>query len=442
MESNLSDFISVSTLCYVNIINYMDRFTIAGILSEVQIFFNANDKEAAIIQSNFLITYTIFCPLFGYLGDHYNRKYLITFGLLVWAAITLTASFLKNYWMFVICRGMLGFGEASFSTIAPTLIVDMFDGISRIKMLTIFYLAIPFGAGLGYAVGEKMSYLFGSWQWALRATPPLGFIGFVILLFTLKEPKRGQIEGIDDINTFSFFEDMKIIWTTKTFLSCTFASTCVFFSAGSVSWWGPKVFRNAIEISYGNKSTLFTNSSVFFGTTTIISGIVALLAGFYVSKLLREKYSTIEPIICGAGLIISAPVCLIFTYVVTHQPTFSIILLFIGQVGLSVNWALFADLILSVVMPCRRSLTSGSSMLFMHVFGDCASPFITGIISDILKSNMKVLSETQASFYSLRYSLFFTWLIEIIGGFLFIVAIRYLESDRKKVADEIAFQLK
>ena len=47
-------------------------------------------------------------------------------------------------WFFVI-RGLVGIGEASYSTVAPTIIADIFVGDSRTKALTLFYFAIPCG---------------------------------------------------------------------------------------------------------------------------------------------------------------------------------------------------------------------------------------------------------------------------------------------------------
>lgn len=40
---------------------------------------------------------------------------------------------------------MVGIGEASYSTIAPTVIADLFTGDMRTRMLSIFYFAIPVG---------------------------------------------------------------------------------------------------------------------------------------------------------------------------------------------------------------------------------------------------------------------------------------------------------
>lgn len=43
----------------------------------------------------------------------------------------------------------MGIGEASYSTIAPTILSDLFVRDLRSKMLAVFYFAIPVGSGLG-----------------------------------------------------------------------------------------------------------------------------------------------------------------------------------------------------------------------------------------------------------------------------------------------------
>jgi MFS transporter, Spinster family, sphingosine-1-phosphate transporter len=42
-------------------------------------------------------------------------------------------------------RALVGIGEASYSTIAPTIISDLFINDMRSKMLALFYFAIPVG---------------------------------------------------------------------------------------------------------------------------------------------------------------------------------------------------------------------------------------------------------------------------------------------------------
>ena len=99
-------------------------------------------------------------------------------------------------------------GEASYSCVAPTIIGDLFTGETRTNMLAVFFIAVPFGSGLGYIVGSGVAKLFGGWQWALRVTPPLGLISIILLIFLVEEPKRGGAEVEDvEANTTSFWSD-------------------------------------------------------------------------------------------------------------------------------------------------------------------------------------------------------------------------------------------
>ena len=74
-------------------------------------------------------------------------------------------------------RALVGIGEASYATIAPTIIADLFPAEKRLRMLSIFYMAMPLGSALGYILSSKVSKLAyslhrhpGSWKWALRVS--------------------------------------------------------------------------------------------------------------------------------------------------------------------------------------------------------------------------------------------------------------------------------
>lgn len=92
----------------------------------------------------------IFAPIFGYLGDRFSRKYIMAFGITLWGLTTLLGSFMNHFGWFLTFRALVGIGEASYSTIAPTILSDLFVNNMRSKMLAVFYFAIPVGSGLGY----------------------------------------------------------------------------------------------------------------------------------------------------------------------------------------------------------------------------------------------------------------------------------------------------
>ena len=68
-------------------------------------------------------------------------------GIVIWSVATLVGSFIKeDFWTFMLMRAIVGIGEASYTTVAPTILSDLFVKEMRSKALAIFYFAIPVGA--------------------------------------------------------------------------------------------------------------------------------------------------------------------------------------------------------------------------------------------------------------------------------------------------------
>ncbi|TFK12841.1 mRNA-capping enzyme [Platysternon megacephalum] len=131
-----------------NVLNYLDRYTVAGVLLDIQQHFGVKDSGAGLLQTVFICSFMVAAPIFGYLGDRFNRKIILSCGIFFWSAITFSSSFITEqyFWLLVLSRGLVGIGEASYSTIAPTIIGDLFTKNTRTLMLSVFYFAIPLGS--------------------------------------------------------------------------------------------------------------------------------------------------------------------------------------------------------------------------------------------------------------------------------------------------------
>ncbi|XP_030758712.1 protein spinster-like isoform X2 [Sitophilus oryzae] len=445
------EWVSVGVLCYVNLINYMDRFTVAGVLADIQKDLNINNDQGGLLQTAFIVFYMAFGPLFGFLGDRYSRKYLMAFGVFLWSLTTLAGSFMTNYWWFLLFRAMVGIGEASYSTIAPTILSDLFVGDMRSKMLALFYFAIPVGSGLGYIVGAETAKLFGKWHWALRVTPGLGAIAVVVIVFFLKEPERGASEGSGHMEATSWTEDIKHIVKNKSFMLSTAGFTCVAFVAGALSWWGPKYIEMGSALQ-GNYQT--DTISLRFGIVAMISGLVGVPLGSWLAQTLRHRWKRVDAYICGGGMLLSCPFVFIAIFMARYSTGACFALVFFGELFLNLTWAIVADILLYVIVPIRRSTAEGFQLLMSHALGDAGSPYLVGVLSeafaimltkhDSSSSTNSTLTTTispsptdEVSFKSLQYALFITCFVEILGGFFFLLNAFYLVEDREKAEQAI-----
>ncbi|KAL1376666.1 hypothetical protein pipiens_020073, partial [Culex pipiens pipiens] len=423
----------------------------------------------------------ICAPVFGYLGDRYSRKWIMALGVFLWSTTTLLGSFMNHFGWFITFRALVGIGEASYSTIAPTIISDLFVGDMRSKMLALFYFAIPVGSGFGYIVGSETAKFFGNWVWALRVTPVLGVIA-VVLIAMLRDPERGASEGTHHMQATSYSEDIKAIVRNPSFMLSTAGFTCVAFVAGALAWWGPKFIYLGLVSQPGNENITLNDVSFIFGAITMTTGIIGVPLGSYLSQRFNRKYPRADPYICAVGLILSAPLLAGAMLTVSANATLAYVLVFFGELALNLNWAIVADMLLYVVVPTRRSTAEAFQILISHAFGDAGSPYFVGVISEAIKrllrlsaigvagvfpaelssysqlaENVTITSTTTTTlaplvsqspladgdshavqFRALQYALFSTSFVEVIGGVFFLLTAMYILRDRRNVERVVA----
>ncbi|KAM9149084.1 protein spinster homolog 1 isoform 2-T4 [Pangshura tecta] len=418
----------VAVLCYINLLNYMDRFTVAGILPDIESFFRIGDSSSGLLQTVFISSYMVLAPIFGYLGDRYHRKHLLCLGITFWSAVTLGSSFIpqKQFWLLLVTRGLVGVGEASYSTIAPTIIADLFVSDRRSRMLAFFYFAIPVGSGLGYIVGSKVKDLAEDWHWALRVTPALGVVAVVLLVTVLREPPRGAVERHSDspLRCTSWAADVRALSRNRSFVLSSLGFTAVAFVTGSLALWAPAfLYRSCLATGQcrpcPDGDTCSSQQSLIFGLITCVTGFLGVGAGVEISKRLRRTNPRADPLVCAAGLLGSAP----FLFL-------ALVFIFIGETLLSLNWAIVADILLYVVVPTRRSTAESFQIVMSHLLGDAGSPYLIGVISDRIQRGRP--PSYLLEFHSLQYALMLSAFAGVLGGAFFLATALFIQGDRKR----------
>ncbi|PSN36607.1 Protein spinster [Blattella germanica] len=329
----------------------------------------------------------IFAPLFGYLGDRYSRRWIMAFGVSLWSLTTLAGSFMHTYGWFLTFRTLVGIGEASYSTIAPTIISDLFVEDRRSKMLAFFYFAIPVGSGLGYITGSETASASGSWRWGLRVTPIMGLIAVLLIIFVMVDPERGRSEG-SGLAPSSWTTDLKALCKNRSFMLSTAGFTCVSFVAGALAWWGPMFIKMGLNLQPGSEDVSQEDVTYKFGIIAMISGLIGVPLGSIAAQRLRTRYPRIDPFICAFGLLVSSPLIFAATLLASVNTTVCYVLIFFGEVFLNLNWSIVADILLYVVIPTRRSTAEAFQILISHAFGDAGSPYLVGV-TKFRKKNKK-----------------------------------------------------
>jgi MFS transporter, Spinster family, sphingosine-1-phosphate transporter len=173
-------------LTALNLLNYADRNVLFAVQPLVQDEFHLSKVQIGYLTSAFLGFYMIAAPFVGPLADRYSRKLIIVLGAIFWSGLTLLTAFTHTYTELLIRHTLVGVGEATFVTIAPTFVADLFSEQVRGRILGVFYLAIPVGSAAGYLLGGNLAPHYG-WRFPFYIAAAPGFLLAIAVLF-LKEP--------------------------------------------------------------------------------------------------------------------------------------------------------------------------------------------------------------------------------------------------------------
>uniref|UniRef100_A0A8C9E622 SPNS lysolipid transporter 2, sphingosine-1-phosphate n=1 Tax=Phocoena sinus TaxID=42100 RepID=A0A8C9E622_PHOSS len=425
-----------------NVLNYLDRYTVAGVLLDIQQHFGVKDRGAGLLQSAFICSFMVAAPIFGYLGDRFNRRVILSCGIFFWSAVTFSSSFIpqQHFWLLVLSRGLVGIGEASYSTIAPTIIGDLFTKNTRTLMLSVFYFAIPLGSGLGYITGSSVKQAAGDWHWALRVSPILGMITGTLILVLVPATKRGhadQLGGQLKART-SWLRDMKALIRNRSYVFSSLATSAVSFATGALGMWIPLYLHRAQVVQKAAETCssppCAAKDSLIFGAITCFTGFLGVVTGAGATRWCRLRTQRADPLVCAVGMLGSAIfICLIFV-AAKSSIVGAYICIFVGETLLFSNWAITADILMYVVIPTRRATAVALQSFTSHLLGDAGSPYLIGFISDLIRQSTK--DSPLWEFLSLGYALMLCPFVVVLGGMFFLATALFFLSDRAKAEQQ------
>src|SRR5207244_1072808 len=83
------------------------------------------------------------------LGDLKSRRAVIAFGVGLWSAFTALGATVSRFWQLLVCRSLVGVGEAGYGPAAQALLAEFFRGKRRAFALGIYSVGMAFGGVLG-----------------------------------------------------------------------------------------------------------------------------------------------------------------------------------------------------------------------------------------------------------------------------------------------------
>ena len=387
---------ALALLTALNLLNYIDRSVLNAVQPLIQNEFHVSDAQIGRLTTVFLIFYTLAAPVMGPLADRYSRRPIIALGAFAWSGVTLLTAFVHSYHALLLRHTLVGVGEASFVTISPTFVADLFPETKRGRVLGVFYLAIPVGFALGYLVGGYFGTRYG-WRTPFYVAGVPGFLLATILLF-MPEPERGQFDSLSETP-----ERGTVLGLARNpaFLTATLGMAMMTFAQGGLLVWMPTFLSRMRGYS-------LLDANKLFGLIIAVDGTVAALAGGWLGDRLLLRTRSAYYLVSAASMGIGIPVMAVALF--TRGPTMVPGIALAGFL-LLLNTAPLNAAIINSVGAHIRATAIAVNLFVIHFLGDAFSPWLIGKVSDRSSLETGFVSTVVATavssailFYGMRFA--------------------------------------
>lgn len=182
------------TLVYA--FNFVDRQILSILAPSIAADLGFEDTGIGLLTGFwFALFYTALGLPIALLADRTNRKVIVSAALALWSGFTFLSGFVTSFGWLAAARVGVAIGEAGGSPPSHSLLSDLYPAKERARALGIYSLGIPFGIMTAFFVSAALSGSDATnWRLVFFVLGAPGVILALVLLFTVKEPRRGQLD--------------------------------------------------------------------------------------------------------------------------------------------------------------------------------------------------------------------------------------------------------
>ena len=351
----------------LNFFNYVDRSVLFAVLPLIQKEFPRNDASYGFLTTAFFVCYMFAAPLIGFLADRFTRKWLMVGGALVWCLATLLTAVTHNFTTLLIRHTIVGLGEATFVTIAPSFLADLFSEEHRGRVFGWFYLNIGLGTAAGYMMGGYLGHHHG-WRTPFYVAAAPGFL-LALALAALPEPPRGAKDLLKE--TFER-TSLRGLLRNGAFWTATLGMAMVTFCLGGLEAWMPTFLNRVRDIP-------LDRGNLIFGGITAVTAITGTMLGGWMGDKLLTRTRGAYYFVSAVTLLLGVPAMFAAIYLSGPLMYPS---MFVAEFLLFLNTAPLNAAVVNSVGAGIRATAIAVNLFTIHLLGDAASPTLIGRISD------------------------------------------------------------
>jgi MFS family permease len=360
-------------MCAVYAINIGARYVVTTVFEPIRLELALTDTGAALLTGPPLALFYVVCGIpIAWFADRSNRRNIVAASLMVWSGFTVFCGFALNYWQFLISRIGAGVGEAGATPPSTALVSDCFPAERRAMALSVFALGAPIGAWLAADVAGAVAQSYG-WRGAFFALGIPGLLLGILVLLTIREPKRGRLDAIAAEGKAAFSESLGFLWRQRAaFHVIMGAGVCSLWGWGLV-WWTPTFLLRTYGLNVAQAGAIT-------GHIHLVGGIVATLVAIWLMS--RPLMLNPRRMLWALALVVGCSTLPSIVAYWTHSLSLARVMFwaYIPAIYFFIGpcMALVANL-----APCTmRATFTAWSGLVGNVFNLIVAPQVVGMLSD------------------------------------------------------------
>jgi MFS family permease len=234
--------------------------------------------------------------------------------------------------------------------------------------------------------------------------------------FFMPDPPRGQADLAGAPARTAEWKDYVILLHTPSYVLCTIGMAAMTFAMGGMGFWMPYY----LEQRPG--APAYADAVFYFGAITAVAGLASTLLGGLAGDALRKYFGGAYFLVSGVAMLVGFPLFL----AVLHAGFPSMwVLIFLALFCLFFNTGPTNTILANVTHPSMRATAFALNILFIHTFGDVASPVVVGLLTDSFHGDM------NKSFLAVG-------LMFLVSGICWLVGIGFLERDTRLAPRRLA----
>jgi predicted MFS family arabinose efflux permease len=356
----------------------LDRVALLTVGQAISRDLKLNDFQFGLVSGfAFAVVYTLAGLPLARVAESGNRVKLISIAVMVWSVFSFLSGFARNFVHLLLCRVVIGIGEAGVQPPAIAIISDLYAPNRRGTALAILSIGLPLGSLVGASTAGYLADAY-SWRTVFLLLGLPGLLLGIIAWATLRDPPRGLADGRSAAAdeppppTRAVFRHLAAR-TSFWHIVCGLALT--YFAAAGIGSFVPQYYGRVFGLALGQ-------AGVLFGLVGASSSLTGNLSGGVIVDWISRRDQRWYVWLPAAGILTAAPLY-VGAFSVLHLALATALLVTAG-VFLFLHTAPLQAVLQNMVAPRMRATAAFVFFFIVSMLGYGVGPTLLGLISDAL----------------------------------------------------------